>query len=191
MDADRIHLRALEKSDLALVHRWNNNFSVMRYWFEEPYESFVELEELYNKHIHDQSERRFIIENSDNNIVGLVELLEIDYIHRNAEYTVLIDPNYQGRSYALQATEQVLGYAFNVLNLHKVYLLVDERNEKAIHVYKKAGFIPESVLIDEIFVEGAYRSVLRMYALSSSNCDSFSDQDSLKQEKIKAAEAES
>ena len=30
----------------------------MRYWFEEPYEAFVELSDLYDKHIHDQSERR-------------------------------------------------------------------------------------------------------------------------------------
>ncbi|ODN42589.1 spermidine N1-acetyltransferase [Piscirickettsia litoralis] len=181
MDADRIRLRALEKNDLPLVHRWNNNFSVMRYWFEEPYESFVELEELYNKHIHDQSERRFIIENNQGEVVGLVELIEIDYIHRNAEYSVLIDPNHQGRSYALLATEKVLGYAFNVLNLHKVYLLVDQRNEKAIHVYKKAGFIAESVLVDEIFVEGAYRSVLRMYALSDHSRNSFSDQENLQE----------
>ena len=33
----------------------------MRYWFEEPYEAFVELTDLYDKHIHDQSERRFIV----------------------------------------------------------------------------------------------------------------------------------
>ena len=34
----------------------------MRYWFQEPYEAFVELSDLYDKHIHDQSERRFVVE---------------------------------------------------------------------------------------------------------------------------------
>ena len=33
-----------------------------RIGFEEPYEAFVELQDLYDKHIHDQSERRFIVE---------------------------------------------------------------------------------------------------------------------------------
>ena len=56
-----VTLRPLERSDLHFVHVLNNNRSVMGYWFEEPYESFVELEELYRKHIHDQSERRFIV----------------------------------------------------------------------------------------------------------------------------------
>lgn len=57
-----VRLRPLEREDLNFVHQLDNNASVMRYWFEEPYEAFVELCDLYDKHIHDQSERRFIIE---------------------------------------------------------------------------------------------------------------------------------
>ena len=52
----------------------------MHYWFEEPYEAFVELSELYDKHIHDQMERRFIIVD-DNTKIGLVELVDINPIH--------------------------------------------------------------------------------------------------------------
>ena len=61
----------------------------MRYWFEEPYEAFVELTDLYDKHIHDQSERRFIVEH-DRAKVGLVELVEIDYVHRRAEFQIIM-----------------------------------------------------------------------------------------------------
>ncbi len=61
-DAYSIKLRPLEREDLRFVHQLDNNASVMRYWFEEPYEAFVELSDLYDKHIHDQSERRFVIE---------------------------------------------------------------------------------------------------------------------------------
>ncbi len=57
-----IRLRALEKKDLRFVHSLNNNRSIMSYWFEEPYESFDELEDLYGKHIHDNTERRFVAE---------------------------------------------------------------------------------------------------------------------------------
>lgn len=61
-DALHVKLRPLEREDLRFVHQLDNNASVMRYWFEEPYEAFVELSDLYDKHIHDQSERRFVIE---------------------------------------------------------------------------------------------------------------------------------
>lgn len=80
-----IQLRALEREDLRYIHLLNNDNKVMSYWFEEPYESFAELQDLFEKHIHNQSERRFILID-DKQTVGLVELVEIDLIHRNAEF---------------------------------------------------------------------------------------------------------
>ncbi|MES8982641.1 spermidine N1-acetyltransferase [Listeria innocua] len=156
-----LKLRPLEREDLKFVHRLNNDAKIMSYWFEEPYEAFVELQELYDKHIHDQSERRFILE-LDGQMVGLVELMEIDYIHRRAEFQIIIDPKFQGHGYAVSATKLEMKYAFHVLNLHKLYLVVDKVNEKAIHVYEKVGFIREGELIDEFFVDGTYHDAIRM-----------------------------
>lgn len=156
-----VKLRPLERDDLAFVHQIDNNASVMRYWFEEPYEAFVELVDLYDKHIHDQSERRFIIGHRDSK-VGLVELMEINHIHRRAEFQIIIDPAYQGKGYASSAARLALSYGFSVLNLYKLYLIVDKENAKAIHIYSKLGFNIEGELIDEFFVNGKYRTVLRM-----------------------------
>lgn len=156
-----LKLRPLEREDLKFVHRLNNDAKIMSYWFEEPYEAFVELQELYDKHIHAQSERRFILE-LDGQMVGLVELMEIDYIHRRAEFQIIIDPKFQGHGYAVSATKLAMKYAFHVLNMHKLYLVVDKVNEKAIHVYEKVGFIREGELIDEFFVDGTYHDAIRM-----------------------------
>ena len=57
-----IKIRPLERGDLHFVHKINNNDVIMRYWFEEPYEAYDELVALYDRHLHDQNERRFIIE---------------------------------------------------------------------------------------------------------------------------------
>ncbi|XBS70672.1 spermidine N1-acetyltransferase [Acerihabitans sp. KWT182] len=156
-----IKLRPLEREDLHFVHQLDNNESIMRYWFEEPYEAFVELNDLYDKHIHDQSERRFIIDREGTKI-GLVELVEINHIHRRAEFQILIDPAHQGHGYAAIAARLAMDYGFLVLNLHKLYLIVDQENEKAIHIYSKLGFKVEGVLIKEFFVNGEYRNTSRM-----------------------------
>ena len=160
--APRVTLRPLERGDLHFVHVLNNNRSVMGYWFEEPYESFVELEELYRKHIHDQSERRFIVEDAAGERVGLVELVEIDHLHRRAEFLIMISPDHQGRGFATAATHRAINYAFRVLNLYKLYLLVDVDNARAIRIYERAGFQREGLLVDEYFSDGRYRSVIRM-----------------------------
>ncbi len=162
-----LSLRALERGDLRFIHNLNNNRNIMSYWFEEPYESFDELEELYNKHIHDNAERRFVVEGENKALIGLVELIEINYIHRSAEFQIIITPEYQGKGYAKTLINKALDYSFTILNLHKIYLHVAIENEKAVYLYEQCGFIEEGHLVEEYFINGQYRDVKRMYILQN------------------------
>ncbi len=156
-----LRLRALEREDLPFVHGLTNNWQIMSYWFEEPYEALVELQDLYDRHIHDTGERRFVIE-VDGARGGLVELVEIDYIHRKAELQIIVAPDHQGGGIATEATRRALNYAFSVLNMHKIYLLVSTDNSSAIHIYEKLGFVVEGELQEEFFTRGRYQNALRM-----------------------------
>jgi diamine N-acetyltransferase len=164
-----IRLRALERDDLPFVHDLTNDSKIMSYWFSEPFEALVELQDIYDRHVHDMRERRFIIEHRDDaeigTRVGIVELVQIDHIHRSTEFQIIVDPSQQGRGYAKVATQLALDYAFAVLNLHKVYLIVDVVNAGAIHIYEKTGFLTEGTLRDEFFADGRYRDALRMSML--------------------------
>ncbi|RXR06587.1 spermidine N1-acetyltransferase [Pseudoxanthomonas composti] len=156
-----VRLRPLEREDLHFVHQLDNNASVMRYWFEEPYETFAELSTLYDEHIHDQRERRFVVE-SQGRKAGLVELVEIDHVHRRAEFQIIIAPEQQGQGIASAATRLAMDYGFSVLNLYKIYLLVDRENHPALHIYQQLGFQVEGQLRHEFFINGQYRDVTRM-----------------------------
>ncbi len=125
-----VELRALERDDLRFVHRLNNDSSVMTYWFDEPFESLAELTDIYDRHIHDNRERRFVVETggADRVQVGIVELVEIEPVHLTAEFQIIVAPDHQGKGYASTATDLALRYAFATLNLHKVYLIVDVEN---------------------------------------------------------------
>lgn len=161
-----LRLRALEREDLRFVHSLDNDASVMRYWFEEPFETFDELSGLYDAHVHDQTERRFVVEDAGERL-GLVELVEIDLVHRRAEIQIIIIPKHQGKGLASAAMRLALDYGFKVLNLHKIFLHVDTDNERAIHIYAKLGFQEEGRLVDEFFSNGQYRAALRMYLLQA------------------------
>lgn len=156
-----IRLRPLEREDLYFVHQLDNNASVMRYWFEEPYETFTELSSLYDEHIHDQRERRFVVECMGEQ-AGLVELVEIDHVHRRAEFQIIVAPEHQGKGIASQATRLAMEYGFSVLNLYKIYLIVDKKNHVARRIYEKQGFRVEGELRHEFFINGQYRDVTRM-----------------------------
>ena len=129
-------IRALEKTDLQYLHNLNNEYSIMSYWFEEPYQSLSELESLYQKHILDESERRFVIE-EDQQSIGVVELLEINFIHRTCEVLIIVDPQFANRGYAKKAFKMAVDYAFLVLNMHKVYLYVDVNKMRRQYIFIK------------------------------------------------------
>lgn len=159
-------LRALEVSDLPFVHELNNEYSIMSYWFEEPYETLTELQYLFDKHLLDESERRFIVED-ENQVVGIVELVEINYIHRNCEIQIIIKPEFSGKGYAKFAFEKATSYTFDILNMHKIYLFVDTDNEKAIHIYKSQGFKKEGLLKEQFYTKGKYKDAYIMSLLKS------------------------
>ncbi|AIT27290.1 spermidine N(1)-acetyltransferase [Bordetella holmesii 30539] len=54
-----------------------------------------------------------------------------------------------------------------MLNLHKVYLVVDKQNEAAVHIYQACGFSVEGELREEFFSNGRYRDAYRMSLLQS------------------------
>ncbi|GAA3971120.1 GNAT family N-acetyltransferase [Gordonia caeni] len=154
-------LRTLERADLPFVHRLFNDPEVTRYWFVEPTHSLAAMEDQFGRRLHDTSERRFVIDDAGRRC-GIVELVDIDLRHRNCEFQIIVAPDCQGNGYAGAATRDALRYAFAVLNLHKVHLLVDNTNAAAIHVYQKAGFVNEGVLREEYFADGTYQDVTRM-----------------------------
>ncbi|MDF7637645.1 GNAT family N-acetyltransferase [Leuconostocaceae bacterium ESL0958] len=150
-----MNIRPLAKADLPHIYQQKNSRSVMALWFEEPYTSYDELSLLYDRHILDQSERRFVIE-EENAFAGVVELVDINTIHRHCEIQIIIDPNFQGKGLAQAGMAAGLEYALDVLNLHKIYLYVDVENAAAIHIYQKLGFQEEGRLRQHYYAEGQY-----------------------------------
>ena len=94
-----------------------------------------------------------------------MELVEINHVHRRAEFQIIIDPTHQGKGLASRA-KLAMDYGFSVLNLYKLYLIVDQENEKAIHIYSKLGFEIEGVLRHE-FLSTANTAIRFACAFSS------------------------
>jgi len=158
---ETLKLHVLEKDDLPFIHQLYNHKDLMKYWFEEPYCSMAQLEDMYHKNIRSENIRQFILKKGSKKL-GYIGFYGIEKIHRKAEFGIIIDSKHQENGYAKLAMELALDYAFSTLNLHKLYLIVDKENEKAIHIYKKAGFKVEAELKDEFFVDGSYHDTIIM-----------------------------
>ncbi|MEJ7162653.1 GNAT family N-acetyltransferase, partial [Staphylococcus epidermidis] len=79
--------------------------------------------------------------------------VEINYIHRNCEIQIIIKPEFSGKGYAKFAFEKAINYAFDILNMHKIYLYVDTDNKKAVHIYESQGFKTEGLLKEQFYTK--------------------------------------
>ena len=78
---------------------------------------------------------------------------------------IIGEPEQLGKGYGTEALMLLLGYSFDELNLHRVFLRVVDFNQRAIESYLKCGFSKEGRLRDAIFLDGDYHDVVVMSIL--------------------------
>ena len=100
--------------------------------------------------------------------IGTIGLLHIDPRNRSAEFGRLLvgRPEYRRGGFAREAEFLVMDFAFNYLNLHKVWAEVIVGNEAALSLYRKFGFVEEGVLRQQIFKDGRYVNIVRIGLLA-------------------------
>lgn len=73
--------------------------------------------------------------------IGNCDLHNIDRANQRAEFGIAIgDKAFWNKGYGTEATQLLLDYAFNIMNLHNVMLIVYAFNARAQRAYEKAGF---------------------------------------------------
>ena len=83
--------------------------------------------------------------------VGILGLLQINHQNRSAElYITIGEASCKGKGIAGEAIRQLLGYAYNEMGLHRIYLLTETDNLAAVRAYEKFGFRREGCLRDEL-----------------------------------------
>lgn len=171
----KLYLRGIEKEDLSgNMFQWPNDPEVTYYMIMGAipnsgsiYCSWDALEEEYEKLRKSQKDVVFaIIDKESDNMIGVVGLYDISWIPRHTELRIVIgEKDFWGKGYGTEATKLVVDYAFDKLNLNKVYLGVNTEHKRAIKAYKNAGFIEEAILRKEQYRNSKYYDAVRMSIL--------------------------
>jgi RimJ/RimL family protein N-acetyltransferase len=97
--------------------------------------------------------------------IGKTYLEGVDLRNRTAELGIVIgEEEYRGKGFGTEATRLVLDYAFTVLGLHNVMLVVYEYNLAGRRAYEKAGFSVEGTLPRNQWLEGGLVTTYLMAA---------------------------
>lgn len=107
-----------------------------------------------------------IEEKSEQRIIGSASLKfnQQEALKHKAELGITVHDNYQNMGIGTALLKHLISIA-RMKKLKKIYLHVSTANDRAINMYKKAGFKTEGKLCKESYIKGKYRDEYRMALL--------------------------
>ena len=171
--SERIRLRAAEKDDISIFLRWINDpevtenlmlaFPMSRFEEEQWYENMMSTPP--NEHV-------MAIEVKPKNQgdgylpIGTCQFMSTNWRHRSTEIGIMIgEKAHWDQGYGTETLKLMLDHGFKTLNLHRIWLQVFEKNERAIHAYQKTGFTHEGKYRQAHFQHGRYYDIHLMNVL--------------------------
>ncbi len=156
---NKVLLRAIEFEDMEFLRNMLNDeemehnvvgwsFPVSKYeqqkWFENQIQNKVNI--------------RFIIE-VDGKPIGLATLTNIDWKNRKACHGIKLYSNeVKGKGYGTDAVFAVMKYAFEELQLNRLYSTILDYNVASRNLYKKCGWKEEGVIRDSVYKKNHFNN---------------------------------
>jgi RimJ/RimL family protein N-acetyltransferase len=146
LDGDRIFLSLSQKKDLYLYNDWLNDSEINLTYGRSHIVFNEEQQAKYIEEYNNSYDKFFFVIVKKGNgreneqAIGIGLLFDLDWTHGKATFGLLLDKSFQSKGYGKEATNLLLEFAFNILNLNNVMLYAVDFNEKAIAIYENIGF---------------------------------------------------
>lgn len=158
IEGKQIYLRPITIEDTDRVVRWRNDKKIVENFI---YRKKISREEhlgwLHNKVETGQVIQFIICDLANDKPLGSIYLQNFNEESRQAEEGIFLgEEEAYGRGIGTEAAKLVLDYAFETLKLHKLTARVLSYNQGSRKMHEKAGYVMESYLQDELFLDGSY-----------------------------------
>ena len=162
LESRMIKLRALEPSDVDLLHNWENDSNI---WHLSstltPFSRFALEQYVMNSHedLFTTKQLRLMIDLvQDEHVktVGCVDLFDFDPVNKRAGIGILVVKEERGKGFASKALDIMINYAFNRLRLHQVYSNVLKGQKASMDLFKKKDFEVIGIKKQWVLVDGKW-----------------------------------
>ena len=159
MPENNVSLKAIERTDLNQLRNWRNDPN-LRQFFREYRDISSEAQRLWFENIvlPFKDSYMFGIWFNDE-LVGCAGLVYVDLINRNADLSIYVgkDQLYIDDYIAPNAAKLVMDFAFEELNLHKLWTEVYSIDRKKQHFFEEIlQFNKEGTLKENHFTQGKW-----------------------------------
>lgn len=159
LKGEKVSLGILLKEDLQKSWEWFNERSTARALFNSAHFTLREEEEEFYEEIKKNKDKMpafAVIENGSGKFVGVAGFNWVNYQARWGEIFYYLASEEREKGYGTEVVALLVDYAFNHLNLHKVWAKVHADNRASIRVLEKNGFTLAGRLRDHVWSDGKY-----------------------------------
>ena len=158
---NEVTIRPITYDDTENIIKWRNSEYVNSRFIDRRLFTKESHEEWLKTYVEEGKAAQFIIL-LDGEAVGSVYLRDIDPDKKEAEYGIFIgEENARGKGVGTKSAKLILKYAFEELNLEKIFLRVFKDNPGAVKSYEKAGF-KKIDRVDTLNIDGETLEVIFM-----------------------------
>ena len=151
---------------------WMNDLDVCKFLETSIPYSEVELQDFVNLMIAKKVLFWAITLKHDASHIGNIKINPINKKHLIGEYGILMgDRNNWGKGIAKEASQSVISYCFDSLNLRKITLGVIKDNIAAVKLYESLGFEVEGIYRMHGIYDGKYCDAIRMALFNKKDPD--------------------
>ena len=144
----RIFLRPPDLSDLEVLVKWENDlsFKVFTSYKQQYSKSEIELFIKNNEDIRANLQYRLMIcKQKDKNVIGTIDLYEIDFAKGSAGVGILIaNETDRKKGFALTSLKLIEQFSKDQLGLKRLTSEINKENQPSLNLFKKAGFKREN-----------------------------------------------
>jgi len=157
---DKCYLSPVSMDDVEKYTEWLNDLEIGQFVTLAHIVLDMEKETELLRNLMEGNYIFAIVEKDTNKVIGNCGIHQVSQVHRNASLGIFIgEKTFWNQGIGTEATGLLLDFAFNILNLHNVYLSVMSYNKRAIRCYEKIGFKKVGEHREFIFVSGQYHNV--------------------------------
>lgn len=157
---EKICLRAMELEDMDCYRDMINDPDMEKLLggWSRPV-SKQQQQDWYTYAINAQDSLRLsVVRKSDSKLLGMVNLVEIDWKNGSAIHGIRLIPGkeYRHQGFGTDAVRTLMRYAFDELRLHRLETTILEYNTISQALYKKCGWTMEGVKRRAVYRQGKY-----------------------------------
>ena len=157
LKGEKIFLSPLVKQDIPKWHNWFNDQDVTEYMQKGVFPNTVQKQKEFFENLYkDTSSLQLgIIHARKSELVGIIGLHKIDFVHRNADISIMIGEKvYYGKGLGAEALSLIIKHAFHKLNLIKLTGGMISTNTTTKKLFVKCGFKREGTFRNQFIYKG-------------------------------------